>query len=50
MIVLRGNDVSITWTITKCDDSPEDLSGVDLGVFAVNGTRGSLLILPWRET
>lgn len=37
MIVLRGNDVSVTWAITKCDDTPEDFTGADLSVFVVNG-------------
>ena len=37
MIVLRGNDVRVTWTTTKCDDSAEDFSGADLSVYVVNG-------------
>lgn len=37
MNVLQGNDVSVTWTITKCDDTAEDFNGADLSVFVVNG-------------
>lgn len=36
MVVLRGNDVTLSWTITKCIDGtevPEDFSGANLTVY-----------------
>lgn len=38
MVVLRGNDVTLHWTITKCLDGsevPEDFSDADLSVFVI---------------
>lgn len=39
MVILRGNDITLRWTITKCLDGsevPEDFSGADLSVFILS--------------
>ena len=44
MVILRGNDIMLRWTITKCLDGsevPEDFSGADLSVFIVSAYNKS---------
>lgn len=39
MVILRGNDITLRWTITKCLDGsevPEDFSDADLSVFILS--------------